>query len=204
MNENPNEKNTYEVFNPSTMKYCKTCGKVIAKKAKVCPNCGAKNKKPIFKRVSTYIILLIVLIVLGYFVSAVKARVNLTRLSEDAYTMSEADYKAACTTMSYKDLARNADNIKGTKVAFTGEVFQVIFEGDNIDSDYFIAVTPDEYGLYFDNVYVLYNFGNGSKLLEDDIVTFYGEVTGSYTYTSTSGATLTVPAVKAAYVDIVQ
>jgi len=29
---------------------CKTCGAGIAKNAKVCPSCGAKNKKPIYKR----------------------------------------------------------------------------------------------------------------------------------------------------------
>lgn len=29
---------------------CKECGKEISAKAPACPNCGAKNKKPIFKR----------------------------------------------------------------------------------------------------------------------------------------------------------
>ena len=28
------------------MKNCKTCGANMAKKAKICPQCGAKNKKP--------------------------------------------------------------------------------------------------------------------------------------------------------------
>lgn len=32
------------------MTTCKTCGKEIAAAAKVCPGCGAKNKKPIFKK----------------------------------------------------------------------------------------------------------------------------------------------------------
>ncbi|MGN0567777.1 MAG: zinc-ribbon domain-containing protein, partial [Acutalibacteraceae bacterium] len=29
---------------------CKFCGAAISKEEKTCPNCGAKNKKPIFKR----------------------------------------------------------------------------------------------------------------------------------------------------------
>lgn len=40
---------------------CKTCGKQIAKSAAVCPYCGAKQKKPIYKR--AWFILLCVLIV---------------------------------------------------------------------------------------------------------------------------------------------
>ena len=35
----------------SKMKKCDTCGAEIAESAKRCPACGAKNKKPIYKRV---------------------------------------------------------------------------------------------------------------------------------------------------------
>lgn len=38
------------------MTNCKTCGKVIAKNAKVCPYCGGKNKKPLYKRISFWVI----------------------------------------------------------------------------------------------------------------------------------------------------
>ena len=41
------------------MKKCKTCGQEIARKAKICPHCGAKNKKPFYKRVFFWLILLI-------------------------------------------------------------------------------------------------------------------------------------------------
>ena len=41
---------------------CKTCGKEIAKSAKVCPGCGAKNKKPIFKKWWFWIVVFVVLI----------------------------------------------------------------------------------------------------------------------------------------------
>ena len=45
------------------IKQCKVCGKDIATSAKVCPYCGAKNKKPIYKR--WWFIALTVFIILG-------------------------------------------------------------------------------------------------------------------------------------------
>ncbi len=42
------------------MKPCKSCGTLIAKKAKICPNCGAKNKN--------YKALIIILIALGVII----------------------------------------------------------------------------------------------------------------------------------------
>ena len=43
----------------NNLKLCKTCGATIAKNAKRCPKCGAKNKKPIYKRVWFWIIAVI-------------------------------------------------------------------------------------------------------------------------------------------------
>lgn len=41
---------------------CKSCGNDIASSAKTCPNCGAKNKKPIYKKVWFWILIVIVVI----------------------------------------------------------------------------------------------------------------------------------------------
>lgn len=41
---------------------CKSCGEQIAKSAKSCPHCGAKNKKPFYKRWWFWLIVLIVAI----------------------------------------------------------------------------------------------------------------------------------------------
>lgn len=41
---------------------CKTCDKEISSSAKVCPGCGAKNKKPIYKRFWFIVIVFFVLI----------------------------------------------------------------------------------------------------------------------------------------------
>lgn len=46
----------------SKMKNCKACGAEIATSAKSCPKCGAKNKKPIWKRVWVWILAVIILV----------------------------------------------------------------------------------------------------------------------------------------------
>ena len=41
---------------------CKSCGKDVADTAKSCPGCGAKVKKPIYKRVWFWVIIVFVVI----------------------------------------------------------------------------------------------------------------------------------------------
>ncbi len=50
----------------SKMKKCKTCGQPIAKSAKICPNCGAKNKK---SRITGLLFLLIIAIMIFVIVN---------------------------------------------------------------------------------------------------------------------------------------
>lgn len=44
------------------MTKCKSCGNDIAASAKACPNCGAKNSKPIFKKWWFWVIIVVLLI----------------------------------------------------------------------------------------------------------------------------------------------
>ena len=45
------------------MTVCKNCNASISAKAKICPSCGAKNKKPFYQR--AWFIILIIIIVIG-------------------------------------------------------------------------------------------------------------------------------------------
>ncbi len=47
------------------MTKCKACGQEIAKNAKACPHCGAKNKKPIFKKWWFWVIIVVLFIAIG-------------------------------------------------------------------------------------------------------------------------------------------
>ena len=65
-----------------------------------------------------------------------------------------------------------------------------------------VNVTKGSYGIYEDTVYVIYSVDSSNRVLEDDIVSFYGYYDGLYSYESVMGATITIPSVVAAIVDI--
>ena len=116
-------------------------------------------------------------------------------------SVSPETYKASCENISYDELARNPDSYTGKRLKFTGEIIQVIEDGNT--ATYRINVTQGDYGLWDDTVLVYYRFSDGqSRFLEDDIVTFYGMSGGLYTYESTIGASITVPLVYAEYIDL--
>ena len=45
------------------MVICRNCNTAIPKKAKICPSCGAKNKKPFYKK--AWFIILVIIAVIG-------------------------------------------------------------------------------------------------------------------------------------------
>ena len=180
---------------------CKTCGAVIAKNAKACPYCGAKRK-----RKKLWLILLILFVVVVFFVivgsGGSSSKEKTKPLDEQGNELSETDFKAACESIAFKDIARNPDSYNGRYLKFRGKVIQVQ-ENSNSESIYRVDVTEDEYGYWDDTIYVTYLLSeNESKILEDDIVTLYGICQGSTSYTSVLGEKITLPAVEALYVDI--
>ena len=103
-------------------------------------------------------------------------------------------------TPSFGDVARNPDDWYGRKVSFTGNVLQVVECTDETD----LRIATD--GGYDDVILVGYDPAilNGTHVLEDDSVTIYGTCLGQYTYTSTLGASVSLPAVYADQVTINQ
>jgi len=111
------------------------------------------------------------------------------------------EYKNSCKKYSFNTIARNPDKYDGKKMKFTGEVIQVLEVGDTVTIR--LNVTKNEYGWYEDTIYCVYNYTSGeSKILEDDIITIWGECKGDYSYTSIFGATITLPKVDVKYVTI--
>lgn len=122
-------------------------------------------------------------------------------LSITCTTIDEDSYKNSCEEIAYDDLARTPDDYIGTNVKFTGEVIQVL--EDSSGTAYRINVTEGDYGIWDDTVLVYFeNNSSSPRVLEDDIVTFYGMSSGLYTYESTIGASITVPLVYAEFIDI--
>lgn len=109
----------------------------------------------------------------------------------ESLAAQEAEEKIGYETgITYEQLARTPDDFEGKKVKFTGEVVQLI-EGDNSNSIRF-AVNSD----YDSMLYCEYDKSIVStRVLEDDIITIYGTSYGLYSYQSTMGGKITIPAV---------
>ncbi len=119
----------------------------------------------------------------------------------EAPTLSPSEYKAQCKSVSYESIARNPDDYNGMLVKFTGKVEQVM-EHSWIPNEYRISVTKGQYGLWEDVVYVKYTLPEGaSRILEGDIVSFYGECKGTTSYLSILGQTVTIPSVDAEIIE---
>ena len=70
------------------MTKCKTCGADMASSAKVCPACGAKNSKPIYKRVWFWIVVVIVVVIIASAAGGGKTSGESTQQSATAQTES--------------------------------------------------------------------------------------------------------------------
>lgn len=126
----------------------------------------------------------------------------------ESYSLSaeerESYLRNNCGSYSYDEIARNPGSYEGKYAKFTGKVIQVQ------QSELYgilayvmrVNVTKTRYS-YTDTVYVTYYAAqDDTRILEDDIITMYGELTGEKTYTTVMGASVTIPSFTASYVDI--
>lgn len=116
--------------------------------------------------------------------------------------MTEEEFKAACTVgYDYKTLARDPKTYIGSKAMFRGEVIQVM--EDSGITVLRVNVTQNEWGYWEDTMYVWYiPEPDEPRILEDDIVTMYGEMQDLMTYETIMGGTVTIPQLYAHYIDI--
>lgn len=104
---------------------------------------------------------------------------------------SDGYYKI--TKKSYDEIARNPNSYQSQKITFRGKVVQVV-EGTGGDNVYRVAVDSDSNCMF----YVEYSLPSGaSRILKNDIVTLKGTYFGIYTYQTTLGGSVSVPALLA-------
>lgn len=123
------------------------------------------------------------------------------KIKSEEYSLSaeeiESNFKSQCESPSYEDVARNPDDWEGHKVAFTGQVIQVMESNGSYTLR--VNVTQGRYS-WTDTILVYYVASSGAgRILEDDVMTFYGTMNGMYSYTTVLGATVTVPLLVASY-----
>ncbi|MDR2976870.1 MAG: hypothetical protein LBV19_06115 [Streptococcaceae bacterium] len=125
--------------------------------------------------------------------AAAEAAASAAAAQEEADKTNPATYP----TVPYDEMARNADNHAGEKIQFSGSVIQVM---DLDDGGAALRVSTSEDG-YEDIYYVEVDssYWSTNRLLEDDLVTIYGTVYGLYSYDSTMGGKITVPAVNVVF-----
>lgn len=202
----------------SKMTTCKHCGAEIAASAKVCPQCGGKNKPPIYKRWwFIAIIVLIVLSAIGGSSSSSDGSASSSTTKASAFTassvasvvpeISEDDYKAECQTVDYKELCRYPEKYEGTKIVVKVKVSQIIDANFSGSEKAWRTYTDNSgYGFYADDEYYMLDKrgGDAVKILEDDIITVYGEFTGLEKITrALTSTTDELPRIEVKYADLV-
>ena len=85
---------------------CKNCKNEVDKKAVVCPNCGCKIKKPIFKKWWFWVIVVIVIICIGTSGGNDEATVENNEIPEKQVEV--IDYDAVDLQTMFDDLSGNA------------------------------------------------------------------------------------------------
>lgn len=116
------------------------------------------------------------------------AKAAAEKAAQDAADRDPNSYQA----LPYDEMARNGDNHKGEKLQITGKVIQVM------DSDKGFATLRVATRDGYEDVYLVQipaDQWKSHRLLEDDVITFYGDVYGLYSYSSTMGGKITVPAI---------
>ena len=125
-------------------------------------------------------------------------------LETETYELSEAEikdaFKSECVEYYYDDIARYPEKYVMEKVTFRGKVIQVMESGDTYTLR--INVTEGRYN-WTNTMLVEYEKRDSSepRILEDDIIRVYGYCLGTTTYTTIFGASVTIPAMLATYVD---
>lgn len=132
------------------IKQCKVCGKDIATSTKVCPYCGARNKKPIYMR--WWFILLAVLIVLSIIggLGGTDTDTSTDTPAKVEEKEPEIEYTEYTVDELIKDLNKNAasakDKYDGQYVELTGRLSYVDSDGR------YLGIKPLESGLWLESV----------------------------------------------------
>lgn len=189
-------------------KICKNCKTEIPYNAKFCPNCRKKQGMGRLTRVIIAIVAICIIGAIGESgddkeKNDPKPKVENTDSKKEEVKKEEPkkeepkeekpkeettqkinpeEYKAQCVDLDYKEVYRNPDNYKGTKFKVTCQIL-VASQGSWGSGTYYKAFTDDGSGLYLDNMIWIFDKRDEDsegyvKLLEKDIVTFYGEFNG--------------------------
>lgn len=172
------------------MTTCKTCGKEMARSAKVCPSCGAKNKKPFFTR--PWFIAIVALIIIGAIASGGKSESGNTTAVADKTNSNNSEVKdttAESTTIAieYADytvddlMAQLEENALKASNDHKGENVRITGKLNNIDSSgKYISLVPNtDFAIIGVQCYIKNDETKAkvAELSKDSLVTLTGKIT---------------------------
>lgn len=171
------------------MTTCKTCGKEMAKSAKVCPSCGAKNKKPFFTK--PWFIAIVALIIIGAIASGGKSKSGNTTTVADKTNSDNSEVKdttaESTTAIEYTDytvddlMAQLEDNALKASNDHKGENVRITGKLNNIDSSgKYISLVPNtDFAIIGVQCYIKNDETKAkvAELSKDSLVTLTGKIT---------------------------
>ena len=132
-----------------------------------------------------------------------------TEAPSQAPEVTADEFKASCEEIDYATLSRNPDKYKGNNYVFTGQVIQVVestWLSDTVTLRINVTEEPYEYiegSNWTDTIYATVEIPDGDdRILEEDIITFWGTCDGLYTYTGLLGNSVSVPKIDIKYYEL--
>ena len=115
---------------------CKNCGKEISSKAVVCPECGVKIKKPLYKRAWFIIAVIIVVVAMLSTGKDSTTNTNNSNTSENQTVQTNAEYTEYTVAELIKDLGENPlkaeEKYNGQYVKISGKLLVIDSDGKYI------------------------------------------------------------------------
>lgn len=168
------------------MTVCKSCGSEIASSAKTCPKCGAKNKKPIYKRVWFWILVAVLVLGIGGAAggsggddASTTADTSVDTQTEQPAEEEKIEYTEVTTDELSDALEANAmnasDTYKGNYYAVTGRLANTDASGDYIS----LVDINDEFSFHVIQCYIKNDeqLEKVKGMATDDTVTVRGKIT---------------------------
>lgn len=123
-----------------------------------------------------------------------------TKATTEATTEKKLTKKDYNPQITYDDLARNPDKYTYERITFQGTVVQVMEDNENDQTQIRLA-TKDGYD---DVIFIVVDRDSLDKrILEDDVIRFYGISAGLVTYQSTLGGEITIPSASVEKVEFI-
>ena len=178
------------------MTTCDHCGQEIASSAKTCPNCGAKIKKPIYKRVWFWIVVVVLVFGIGGSLGGksdtstadTTTDTTVEDTTADATEEAATEYQEVSVETLFDELENNAmnasDTYKGQNLAVSGVLGTIDSDGSYIalesSNDNYMFQSVTCYIKSDEQLETIKSLSKGDSITVKGKVTDVGEVLGYY------------------------